>query len=141
MHKIQTRSSFISQSASQGFGSRMRTPVLVPGVFLLSAAIWQQTRAPDCCPTKTVKDASEEDSHLNGVYTLKAKMDSKPSPECVDGCVYMRDNQEYCFIEKPGATAVCEVSTLFLLHCFSRSDFGLSVYGSATFLLWQCLSF
>ena len=90
----------------------MRTPVLVPGVFLLSAAIWQQTRAPDCCPTKTVKDASEEDSHLNGVYTLKAKMDSKPSPECVDGCVYMRDNQEYCFIEKPGATAVCEVSTL-----------------------------
>ena len=90
----------------------MRTPVLVPGVFLLSAAILQQTRAPDCCPTKTVKDASEEDSHLNGVYTLKAKMDSKPSPECVDGCVYMRDNQEYCFIEKPGATAVCEVSTL-----------------------------
>ena len=104
--------SSISQSASQDFGSRMRTPVLVPGVFLFSAAIWQQTRAPDCCPSKTVKDASEEDSHLNGVYTLKAKMDSKPSPECVDGCVYMRDNQEYCFIEKPGATAVCEVSTL-----------------------------
>ena len=112
VHKIQARSSSISQSASQGFGSRMRTPVLVPGVFLLSAAIWQQTLAPDCCPIKTVKDASEEDSHLNGVYTLKAKMDSKPSPECVDGCVYMRDNQEYCFIEKPGATAVCEVSTL-----------------------------
>ena len=90
----------------------MRTPVLVPGVFLLSAAIWQQTLAPDCCPIKTVKDASEEDSHLNGVYTLKARLDSKPSPECVDGCVYMRDNEEYCFIEKPGATAVCEVSTL-----------------------------
>ena len=102
----------ISQSASQDFGSRMRTPVLVPGVFLLSAAIWQQTLAPDCCPIQTVKDASEEDSHLNGVYTLKAKMDSKPSPECVDGCVYMRDNREYCFKQKLGATAVCEVSTL-----------------------------
>ena len=100
----------ISQSASQDFGSRMRTPVLVPGVFLLSAAIWQHTLAPDCCPIQTVKDA--EDSHLNGVYTLKAKMDSKPSPECVDGCVYMRDNQEYCFKQKLGGTAVCEVSTL-----------------------------
>ena len=94
------------------FGSRMRTPVLVPGVFLLSATIfWQPIEAPDCCPIKTVTDAFEEE--LNGVYTLKTKKDSKPDPKCIDDCVYMRDSEEYCFIEKPGATVVCEVSTLY----------------------------
>ena len=93
------------------FGSRMRTPVLVPGVFLLSATIfWQPIEAPDCCPIKTVTDALEEE--LNGVYTLKTKKDSKPDPKCIDDCVYMRGSEEYCFIEKPGATVVCEVSTL-----------------------------
>ena len=89
----------------------MRTPVLVPGVFLLSATIfWQPIEAPDCCPIKTVTDALEEE--LNGVYTLKTKKDSKPDPKCIDDCVYMRGSEEYCFIEKPGATVVCEVSTL-----------------------------
>merc|ERR1719458_1415472 len=32
----------------------------------------------------------------------------------MDGCVYLRDNEEYCFVEKPkeeGATVVCEAAT------------------------------
>ena len=67
----------------------------------------------DCCPVKTVRDAHGEDSKLNGVYILKTKEDSKPDPLCIDGCVYMRDSEEYCFIDRPGPTAVCEVSIHF----------------------------
>ena len=80
-------------------------------VFLLFSALWQPTRATDCCQTKTVRDAREQDSHLNGVYTLKTKEDSKPDPICVDGCVYVKDNKEYCFKEQAGAspTISCEV--------------------------------
>ena len=101
--------------SSAGFGFRMRTPLLVPGVFLLLASFCRPVSPEDCCLTKTVRDASE-DSKLNGVYILKAKEDSKPDPNCMDGCVYLKDNEdeEYCFIEKSGATVVCEV-TKFLL--------------------------
>ena len=84
---------------------------------LLVAGFWQPILAPDdCCPIKTVTDAPGEDSHLNGVYTLKSKEASKPDPKCVDGCVYLRDNKEYCFIDKPGPTVVCEVSIHFLIN-------------------------
>merc|ERR1711990_966261 len=101
------------------FGSRMRTSILVPGVFLLVAAIWRPTRAQTqaqegCCQTKTVRDAPAEVSELNGVYTLKADEGSKPDPNCMDGCVYLRDNEEYCFVQKSteeGATVVCEAAT------------------------------
>ena len=65
--------------------------------------------ADDCCPIKTVKDAPGEDSKLNGVYFLKAKEEIKRDALCSDGCVYTRDNEEYCFIDKPGPTVVCEV--------------------------------
>merc|ERR1711990_723451 len=101
------------------FGSRMRTSILVPGVFLLVAAIWRPTRAQTqaqegCCQQKTVRDAPAEVSELNGVYTLKADEGSKPDPNCMDGCVYLRDNEEYCFVQKSteeGATVVCEAAT------------------------------
>ena len=84
-------------------------------IFLLVAASWRPILAPDdCCPMKTVRDVLGEDSKLNGVYTLKTKEHSKRDPKCVDQCVYMRDNEEYCFIDKPGeSTVVCEVSKHF----------------------------
>ena len=81
----------------------------------ISKALLTQKRATDCCQTKIVRDAREQepcqDSHLNGVYTLKTKEDSKPDPICVDGCVYVKDNKEYCFKEQAGAspTISCEV--------------------------------
>merc|ERR1711936_1498981 len=101
------------------FGSRMRTSILVPGVFLLVAAIWRPTRAQTqaqegCCQQKTVRDAPAEVSELNGLYILKADEGSKPDPNCMDGCVYLRDNEEYCFVQKSteeGATVVCEAAT------------------------------
>merc|ERR1719222_128462 len=63
---------------------------------------------------KTVRDAPAEVSELNGVYTLKSDEGSKPDPNCMDGCVYLRDNEEYCFVQKSteeGATVVCEAAT------------------------------
>lgn len=100
----------------------MRTSVLLPGVFLLVAASWRSTKAQTaqegCCHTKTVRDAPAEVSELNGVYTLKSDEGSKPDPNCMDGCVYLRDNEEYCFVQKSmeeGATVVCEVSILSYL--------------------------
>ena len=93
----------------------MRKSILVPAVALLVAASWRPTRAQadDCCQTKTVRDAPASVSELNGVYTLKADEGSKPDPSCMDGCVYLRNNEEYCFVQKSieeGATVVCEVS-------------------------------
>ena len=68
---------------------------------------------------KTVRDIQGEDSKLNGVYTLKTKEDLKPDPRCVDGCVYMKDKEEYCFIDKkgPAGTVVCEVLIIF---CYGK---------------------
>ena len=81
---------------------------------LLLPVFWRPILAPDdCCPIKTVRDALGEYSKLNGVYTLKTKQDVKPDPLCIDGCIYMRDNEEYCFIDKPGSTVVCEVIIYF----------------------------
>ena len=81
---------------------------------LLLAVFWRPILAPDdCCPIRTVRDALGEDSKLNGVYTLKTKEASKPDPICLDGCIYTRDDEEYCFIDKPGSTVVCEVSIHF----------------------------
>ena len=67
----------------------------------------------DCCMIKTVRDAPGEDSKLNGVYFLKTKEEFKRDALCSDGCVYMRNNEEYCFTDKPGPTVVCEVSNFF----------------------------
>ena len=82
------------------------------GCFLIATS-WRQIKATDCCLTKTVRDAPEED--LNGVFTLKTKEDLKPDPICVDGCVYAKDNKEYCFKEQAGAapTISCEVPERF----------------------------
>ena len=92
----------------------MRTPILLPELFLLVVAFSRPVSPEDCCLTKTVRDAPEGDPKLNGVYTLKRREDFKPDPLCIDGCVYMKDNEEYCFIDKPGPTAVCEV----LIHFY-----------------------
>ena len=91
---------------------------LSPLAFLLFAVPWQPIRAPDCCQTKTVRGAAEEDSDLNGVYTLKTKEDSKPDPMCMDGCVYVKDHNEYCFKEHAGITpaVVCEVAKNIIYH-------------------------
>ena len=83
----------------------------------------------DCCPMKTVRDASGEDSKLNGVYILKTKEDTKPDPVCVDGCIYVKENREYCFKEEAGATptVVCEVE----INIFSSlSTFYIMVFNS-----------
>ena len=85
--------------------------------FLLVTASWQPILAPDeCCLIKTVRDAAGEDSKLNGVYILKTRMEAKPDEVCLDGCVYTRDNAEYCFMNKPGPTVVCEVRTIMVNH-------------------------
>ena len=90
----------------------MRTLGGVPGIFLLFAIFLRPIKASDCCQTKTVRDAPKPDSRVNGVYTLKTELDSKPDPICIDACVYVKDNQEYCFREEAGATPTvdCEVA-------------------------------
>ena len=130
-------------------GSRMRRSLLV---ILLFEATFHPITAPECCPTKTLRNAPAEDSDLNGVYILKTKMDSKPDAVCVDTCVYVKDNKEYCFKEQEGATptVVCEVAkkhyypfvSSFAIICFPslQFDIGISFFqflGSNTALLYQ----
>ena len=87
-------------------------------VILLFEATFHPITAPECCPTKTLKNAPDEDSDLNGVYILKTKMDSKPDAVCVDTCVYVKNNKEYCFKEQEGETptVVCEVAKNIITH-------------------------
>merc|ERR1740129_14218 len=50
----------------------------------------------DCCQTKVVKGAA--DSSLDGSYEL-ARKEGSPVQSCVDGCVYNKEGEEYCFKE------------------------------------------
>ena len=79
-------------------------------------------------------------------------MDSKPDAVCVDTCVYLKDNKEYCFKEQEGATptVVCEVAkniitqfvSSFAIICFPSLQFNIGIsffqfLGSNTALLYQ----
>ena len=103
----------ISQSAAPPARLRRRIMTSKTSLLLLVSACGQLSRAiEDCCLTKTVRDAPAEVSELNGVYTLKGKENSRPDPACMDGCVYLRNDEEYCFVAKTveeGATVDCEV--------------------------------
>merc|ERR1719228_403630 len=66
-----------------------------------------------CCQTKSVTNAPAPNQALNGEYVLKSSSDNKPDPNCADGCVYMRGNDEFCFIAVPEAEAAevkCDLS-------------------------------
>merc|ERR1719300_1037177 len=56
---------------------------------------------------KVVKNA--RDSSLDGTYTL-ASEGAKREDDCVDGCVYKKDDREFCFISKPVSESASEVT-------------------------------
>ena len=88
---------------------RMRAAFLLPVLF--SSVAQALTESSGCCPVKNVNNAPAEVSQLNGVYTLKED-GAKRDDICIDGCVYVKDNEEYCFVAKTpaeGADVVCEV--------------------------------
>ena len=53
---------------------------------------------------------------MDGKYILKESVGEKPSEECMDGCIYYKDENkedEYCFMaveEAEAAFVQCEVS-------------------------------
>merc|ERR1719300_2251437 len=56
---------------------------------------------------KVVKNA--RDSSLDGTYTL-ASEGAKIEDDCVDGCVYKKDDREFCFIPMPASESASEVT-------------------------------
>ena len=88
--------------------SAMRKVILVPLFVSLANYAKSATNEP-CCQTKTVKKAP--DQSLDGVYTLKDD-GAKRDPLCVDGCVYVRGGEDFCFITAPiaeSADVQCKV--------------------------------
>ena len=88
---------------------RMKVSILLP--ILFSSLAHASTESSGCCTIKMVNKAPAEASDLNGVYTL-AEDGAKRENICIDGCVYVKDNEEYCFVAKTdaeGADVVCEV--------------------------------
>ena len=82
------------------------------GPFLFCLASLAAEAAKECCDTKIVENAPNE--NLNGVFTLKSA-GMKRAALCMDGCVYVRDGEEFCFIEKPiaeSAEVECKVGIL-----------------------------
>merc|ERR1712212_556107 len=76
-------------------GSAFPYSFLLLSLFTLQA--FCQTSSP-CCQTKTVTNAPAGSENLNGEYVLKEAADDKPHENCADGCVYMKDDEEYCFM-------------------------------------------
>merc|ERR1712212_353757 len=79
-------------------GSAFPYSCLLLSLFTLQA--FCQTSSP-CCQTKTVTNAPAGSQNLNGEYVLKEAADDKPHENCADGCVYMKDDEEYCFMNVP----------------------------------------
>merc|ERR1712212_898880 len=79
-------------------GSAFPYSFLLLSLFTLQA--FCQTSSP-CCQTKTVTNAPAGSENLNGEYVLKEAADDKPHENCADGCVYMKDDEEYCFMNVP----------------------------------------
>ena len=48
-------------------------------------------------------------TELNGVYLLQGEEEDKPEEICVDGCVYTKDGDEYCFILTDQGSVECQV--------------------------------
>jgi len=75
-----------------------------PYIFLLLSLFTLQAlcqTSPPCCQTKTVTNAPAGNENLNGEYVLKEAAGDKPHENCADGCVYMKDDEEYCFMNVP----------------------------------------
>merc|ERR1711936_911551 len=79
-------------------GSTLPYSCLLLSLFTLQALC--QT-LPPCCQTKTVTNAPAGNENLNGEYVLKEAAGDKPHENCADGCVYMKDDEEYCFMNVP----------------------------------------
>merc|ERR1712179_660094 len=79
-------------------GSVVPYSCLLLSLFTLQALC--QT-PPPCCQTKTVTNAPAGNENLNGDYVLKEAAGDKPHENCADGCVYMKDDEEYCFMNVP----------------------------------------
>merc|ERR1711936_231259 len=79
-------------------GSAVTYSCLLLSLFTLQALC--QT-PPPCCQTKTVTNAPAGNENLNGEYVLKEAAGDKPHENCADGCVYMKDDEEYCFMNVP----------------------------------------
>jgi len=65
-----------------------------------------------CCPTKVV--AGGPDPSLAGRYALLqvTGREGRREEECLDGCVYAREGEEYCFVATPEAyTVQCQAET------------------------------
>ena len=88
----------------------MRKVILVPLFFSLANYAKSATDEP-CCQTKTVEKAPLGSESLNGVYTL-SENGAKRDQLCIDGCVYARGGEDFCFITTPisqSADVQCKV--------------------------------
>ena len=72
------------------------------------------TPTSGCCSLKKVKNAPSQD--LNGLYLLKSQIMVPSDPHCADGCIYMKDNDDYCFmnVNDGGADIQCEVGRHYI---------------------------
>jgi len=77
-------------------------------------ALCQGTTTAPCCNTKTVKDAPSGQEDLNGEYVLNPSS-SNSHANCADGCIYTRNDEEYCFmnvaVDKAAGSITCDATT------------------------------
>merc|ERR1740136_407753 len=67
-----------------------------------------------CCTKKIVTGATAEAKGLVGTYTLLNDVADDKNPACFDGCVYVREGEEYCFQAVAGGADIedqCDAPT------------------------------
>merc|ERR1719483_1650109 len=78
-------------------------------------ALCQGTTTAPCCNTKTVKDAPAGQEDLNGEYVLNPSSATERHENCADGCIYTRNDEEYCFMnvaaDKAAGSITCDATT------------------------------
>ena len=65
--------------------------------LLLLLPLTSTSLSPPCCPLLTVTGSLPS---LEGVYLLAGE-EERREEVCLDGCTYVREGEEYCFIQAP----------------------------------------
>ena len=84
--------------------------------FLISLFTFSTSWAAPTTACLKVTIVSGKGVEMDGKYILKESVGEKPSEECMDGCIYYKDENkedEYCFMaveEAEAAFVQCEVS-------------------------------
>ena len=101
-------------SSSKSLALSAMRPLTLLALLCSASSLALSTPGDGCCPTLSVADSPADRADLNGVYRLATGQAGGPkrADVCMDGCVYVKDEDEFCFVKRSKGddpNAACEV--------------------------------